>query len=381
MSFFGTIFAIMQNTLIFKNIGVRTMERIAKLLSILQEHNLDGMLLVKDANLRYLSGFTGSESYAVISKKGRAFITDYRYTEQAEQECPGFEIIKWRSPNCDLPEAIKSVCDRFDIKRLGFEKDCVSFSLYERLKNGLNDVDLVGTTGLIENLRSVKEKAEIEFIKKAAEITDKAFEEILNFIKPGVTEKDIERELAYLIRKKGADDIGFPIIVASGENSSKPHAIPSNRPVRVGDLITIDVGSMYNGYKSDMTRTVVLGKASDKQIKIYNAVKKSQEAAISIIKAGVEGKLVDKLSKDVLKEEGMEGIFEYGLGHGVGLEIHEEPSMSSRSLSTLEEGSVVTVEPGIYLPGWGGVRIEDTVVVTIDGCEIITRSPKQLIEI
>lgn len=357
------------------------MDRIEKLLNILQDQNLDGILLIKDANLRYLSGFTGSESYIVISKKGKVFITDSRYTEQAEQECPGFEIIKWRLPNPDLPETIKSVCDRFDIKKLGFEKDCVSFSLYEKLRNGLGDVELVGTTRLVEKLRSVKDKDEIERIKKAAEITDKAFDEVLNFIKPGVTERDIERELAYFIRKIGADDIGFPIIVASGENSSKPHAVPSNRPVKVGDFITVDVGSMYNGYRSDMTRTVVLGKASEEQIKIYNAVKKSQEASINIIKAGVKCKLVDKLARDVLKEEGIEGIFEYGLGHGVGLEIHEEPSMSPRSLSTLDEGSVVTVEPGIYLPGWGGVRIEDTVVVTKDGCEIITKSPKQLIVI
>jgi len=357
------------------------MDRIKKLLNILDEQNLDGILLIKDANLRYLSGFTGSESYIVISTKGKVFITDSRYIEQAVQECHGFEVIKWRTPNRDLPETIKYVCGRLDIKRLGFEKDCVSFSLYEELRDVLGDVELIGTKGLVEKLRSIKDKNEIECIKKAAEITDRAFDEILNFIKPGVTERDIERELAYFIRKIGADDIGFPIIVASGENSSKPHAVPSNRPVKVGDFITIDVGSMYKGYRSDMTRTVVVGKASERQIKIYNAVKKSQEAAINIIKAGVECKLVDKLARDILKEEEIEGIFEYGLGHGVGLEIHEEPSMSPRSLSTLEEGSVVTVEPGIYLPGWGGVRIEDTVVVTREGCQIITRSPKQLIVI
>ncbi|MCR4431751.1 MAG: Xaa-Pro peptidase family protein [Tepidanaerobacteraceae bacterium] len=355
------------------------MERIEKLLDVMEKENLDGMLLVKDANLRYLSGFTGSESYAVISKKGRAFITDSRYTEQAEQECPGFEVIKWRSPNPDLPETIKSVCDKFVIKRLGFEKNCVSVDLYEKLKNGLGDVELVGTIGLVEKVRSVKDSEEIECIKKAAEITDEAFDEILKYIKPGVTERDIERELAYVIRKKGAEDIGFSIIVASGKNSSKPHAVPSNKPVEEGDFITIDVGSMYNGYRSDMTRTVVLGKASEKQISIYNIVKKSQEESIKIIKAGVECKTVDKLARDIIIEAGIKEVFEYGLGHGVGLEIHEEPSMSAKSTSTLEEGNVVTVEPGIYIPGWGGVRIEDTVAVTKDGCEIITKSPKHLI--
>lgn len=357
------------------------MQRLEKLIDRMEQEDLDGLLLVKDANIRYISGFTGSESYVVISKNGNVFITDSRYTEQAEQECKGFEIVKWKSPNLDLPEAIKMVCGKYNIKKLGFEKNFISVDLYERLTSALGDIKLIGTAGTVEDIRQVKDKEEIEYIKRAAEITDRAFAEILEYIKQGVTEKDIERELSYLIKKNGADDIGFPLIIASGKNGSKPHAVPSDKPVEVGDFVTMDIGSLYKGYRSDMTRTVVVGKADERQKYIYDIVKRSQEEAVKTVKSGVECARVDRVARDVIEHEGIKEIFEYGIGHGVGLEIHEGPSMSSTSSSVLQAGNIVTVEPGIYIPGWGGVRIEDTVAVTRDGCEILTKSPKQLIAV
>lgn len=355
------------------------MKRVDKLMDVLKEQELDGLFIVKDANIRYLSGFTGSESYMVISQECRAFITDSRYTEQAERECRDFEIIKWRSPNPDLPETIKSVCSKYNIKRLGFEKNCVKVDLYERLKEALGDIEFTGTLGLVEGIRRIKDQSEIECIKKAAQISDDAFNEILNYIRPGVSERDIERELSYLIRKKGADDIGFPIIAASGGNSSMPHAVPSDKLVECGEFITMDFGSLYKGYRSDMTRTIVVGSASEKQRYIYNVVKESLRKSTETVKAGVDCKIPDRAAREVILKEGIKEIFEYGVGHGVGLEIHEDPFMSPKCPLILEAGNVVTVEPGIYIPGWGGVRIEDSVVVTQDGCEIITKSPKELI--
>lgn len=355
------------------------MKRVDNLLSVLKEQGLNGMFIIKDANIRYLSGFTGSDSFMVISQECKVFITDSRYTEQAEKECPGFEVVKWRSPNPDLPETLKSICSRFGIRRLGFEKNCVNVDLYERLKAGLGDVEFTGTLGLAERIRRVKDSGEIECIKKAADIADEAFHEILKYIRPGVSERDIERELAYLIRKNGADDIGFPIIAASGNNSSMPHAVPSDKLVEYGDFITLDFGSMYKGYKSDMTRTIAVGKTNEEQRRIYEIVKSSLEESKKTVKAGVDGKTPDRRAREVIIAEGVKEIFEYGVGHGVGLEIHEDPFMSPKCPLTLETGNVVTVEPGIYIPGWGGVRIEDTVVVTEDGCDVITKSPRELI--
>ncbi len=357
------------------------MNRLEKLGKRIKVEDLDGIFLIKDSNIRYITGFTGSDSYAVISEISRGFITDSRYTEQAESECKGFEVIRWRSPAPGLIETIQSTCNRYGIKRLGFEKDWVTFDLYEKLSNGLNGIVLVPTLGLVEGIRYIKDESEIECIRKAARIADEAFEEILEFIKPGVTEKDIERELQYTIKKKGAEDIGFPTIVASGRRSSLPHAIPSDRKIEKGDFITLDFGAMYKGYRSDMTRTVVVGEADGKQKEIYDIVKAAQAEGEKAIKAGVSGRVPDDCARGYIKAAGYGDFFGHGLGHGVGLDIHEEPFMSSSCEKTLAEGNVITVEPGIYLPDWGGVRIEDTVLVKADGIEILTKSSKELIEL
>jgi Xaa-Pro aminopeptidase len=355
------------------------MKRIKQLEKILKENGLDGLLIVNDANIRYLTGFTSSESFAVLSPGGRAFITDSRYTEQAEREVVNFEIVKWRSPNAGLHETIKAISDRFGIKKLGFEKKYVTMEMYEKLENMLVGIELIGTAGLVEQVRRIKDDQEIEYMRKAACFADKAFTEILNYVKVGITEKDLERELQYITKIMGADDIGFPAIIASGKNSSMPHAVPSEKLIEDGDFITFDMGALYKGYRSDMTRTIVVGHATDRQREVYELVKSSQEESLKMIKSGVDGKIPHLKAREVMEKTGIEGIFEYGVGHGVGLDIHEDPFMSPRCELTLEEGNVVTIEPGIYIPGWGGIRIEDTVVVTNDGCEILTLSPKELI--
>lgn len=352
------------------------MKRVKDLEKILHESNLDGLLVIKETNVRYLTGFTGSESYALVSTNGRAFLTDSRYTEQAESECVDFEIVKW-SPS--LPETVNSISNKFGIKRLGYEKSCMTVALYEKLKESLKGVELVGTTGLVERIRRIKDEKEIEFIKIAAHFADEAFSEILNYVKIGVTEKDIERELQYITKKKGADDIGFPAIIASGKHSSMPHAIPSDKVIEDGDFITFDMGALFKGYRSDMTRTIVVGHASDRQREVYELVKLSQELSTKTIKAGVSGKLPHATAREVMEKTGISGIFEYGVGHGVGLDIHEDPFMGPKCELTLEAGNIVTVEPGIYISGWGGVRIEDTVVVKVGGYEVVTLSPKELI--
>lgn len=355
------------------------MKRVEQLTERLKTENLDGILLIKDSNIRYISGFTGSDSYLIVGVRGNAFITDSRYTEQAEAECAGFEIVRWRSPAPGLQETIQSVCNRLEIKRLGFEKERVTYDLYEKLSKGLDGVELAATTGLVEGIRYVKDQSEVECIRKAAHIADEAFNEILEYIRPGVSEKDVERELQYAIKKKGADDIGFPIIVASGKRSSLPHAIPSDKLIENGNFVTLDFGAMYKGYRSDMTRTIVVGQVDEKQKEIYGIVKAAQEAGEDAIKAGVSGKAPDDAARGYITDAGYGANFGHGLGHGVGLDIHEEPFMSPSCERILAEGNVITVEPGIYLPNWGGVRIEDTVLVMADGIEILTKSPKELI--
>lgn len=355
------------------------MERIQNIERKLQEQHLDGLFMTRDTNIRYMTGFTGSESFAVISPNGRAFITDSRYTEWAEKECVDFEIVKYRSPYPNLPETLKILAERYGIKRLGFEKGYVTVDMYEDLRNSMEGIEFVGTSGLVESLRRIKDEQEIQWIKTAAHFADEAFTEILNYVKIGVTEKDIERELQYITKQQRADDIAFPSIVASGKNSSMPHAIPSDRLIEDGDFITFDMGAMYKGYRSDMTRTIIVGHASERQKQVYDIVQSALDRATKTIKSGVAGKILHISATDVIEKSGSAGVFGHGIGHGIGLDIHEDPIMNAACEYILETGNVITVEPGIYIPDWGGVRIEDSVVVTDEGCEIITLSSKKLI--
>jgi Xaa-Pro aminopeptidase len=355
------------------------MDNYKKVQEILQKQSIDAVLISNGNNMRYISGFAGATGYVYISDKRHAVITDFRYTIQAEMEAEGYEVIT--IGNGGYEEAINDILRSDRVDRLGFEAEEMLFANYHRLKEKLDVKEMVPLGHEITRLRRIKTPKELEFIKKAEAIGDQVFTEILSFIKPGMTELEIAARIEYLLKVNGAEGISFNAIVASGINSSMPHAVPSHKKIEVGDFLTMDFGCIYEGYCSDMTRTVVIGKASDKQKEVYDTVLKAQLAAIDFLKAGYKGKEVDKVARDIIYQAGYEGCFGHGLGHSVGLHIHENPRLSPLEEEEILAGMTETVEPGIYIKGFGGVRIEDLVVVTEDGIENFTQSDKKLIEL
>lgn len=346
---------------------------------ILEKLSIDAVLISNGNNMRYVSGFAGETGYVYISKKRHAVITDFRYTIQAETEAEGYEVIT--IGNGGYEEAINDVISTDGVNRLGFEAEDMLFSNYNKLKEKLKVKELVAIGSEITSMRRIKTPRELEMIKQAEAIGDQVFTEILTFIKPGMTELELAARIEYLLKLKGGQGLSFNAIVASGINSSMPHAVPSNKKIEKGDFLTMDFGCVYEGYCSDMTRTVVIGKATDKQKEIYNLVLKAQQAALDFLKAGYQGKEVDKVARDIIYGAGYEGCFGHGLGHSVGLHIHENPRLSMLEEDIILAGMTETVEPGIYIKGFGGVRIEDLVVVTEDGIENFTHSDKSLIEL
>lgn len=355
------------------------MNNYKKVQDLLQDLSIDAVLISNGNNMRYISGFAGETGYVYISKGRHAVITDFRYTIQAEIEAPEYEVIT--IDNLGYTKAINDILVSEGIKTLGFESEDMLYSDYLQLKEKLNMRDFVPIKDEITRLRRIKSPKELDYIRKAEAIGDDVFTEILSYIKPGMTELQIAARIEYLLKTNGAQKTSFPAIVASGINSSMPHAVPSDKKVEVGDFLTMDFGCEYKGYCSDMTRTIVIGKASDKQKKIYQTVLDAQLAALDFIKAGVTGKAVDKVARDIIYGAGYEGCFGHGLGHSVGLYIHEGPRLSQSDESILEVGMTETVEPGIYIKSFGGVRIEDLVIVTETGCENLTHSDKHLIEL
>lgn len=355
------------------------MNNYKKVREIIIKLNIDGILISNGKNMRYISGFTGETGYVYISKERHAVITDFRYTFQAEKEAKGYEIITIGDGGYE--QAINDILEADKINILGFEAKDMLYDNYMNLKKKLNVEELFAVGDDITRLRRIKTPKELEYIKQAQAIGDKTFSEILNFIKSGMTELEIAARIEYLLKTNGAEGLSFDAIVASGINSSMPHAEPSRKKIEEGDFITMDFGCVYNGYCSDMTRTIVMGKASQKQKDIYNTVLEAQEAALEHIRPGIAGKEVDKVARDIINNAGYEGSFGHGLGHSLGLFIHEEPRLSPSEDELLEVGMVETVEPGIYIRDFGGVRIEDLVVVTEDGYENFTSSEKNLIEL
>jgi Xaa-Pro aminopeptidase len=339
---------------------------------------LDGVFVYSGENRRYLSGFTGSTGYVVIGKSIAEFITDFRYKEQSSIQCKGFEIVIQSN---DLMEKLAEALRKDGIKRLGIEDDFMTVGFSEDLKRAMPGIELVPARSIFAKLRVKKDASEIENIRKAAAIADEAFEHILGFIKPGMKETEVALELEYTMKKKGASKNSFDSIVASGIRSSLPHGIASEKIIENGEFLTLDFGCVYNGYCSDMTRTVFIGKATEKHRKIYDLVLRAQIAAFNGIKPGVSGKAVDKIARDIITAEGYGEYFGHGLGHGVGLAVHEDPRLSVLGENILEAGMIVTDEPGIYIPDFGGVRIEDLVLVTENGAESLSKSPKELIEL
>ncbi len=351
-------------------------------MKLLDEKKIDALLITDPYNMRHLSGFRGGEGALYISRTQQVLITDSRYTEQASKES-SFTVVEENSGH-KRAQILRECMEKEGKEHgfsMGYEDESMLCAQFDRLKAELNVTYWVPMGGSVDELRRIKTEEELEYIARAEDIGDQAFAAVLKILKPGMTELQVAAELEYEMKKAGAEGTSFSTIVASGLNSSMPHAIPGNKKLEEGDFITMDFGCMVNGYCSDMTRTVVLGKASEKQKEIYQVVLKAQLAALDAIRAGVTGKSVDKVARDIIADAGYGDCFGHGLGHSVGLFIHESPRLSPNDDTVLQEGMTETVEPGIYVPGFGGVRIEDTVVVTRDGYRNLASSPKELIEI
>jgi Xaa-Pro aminopeptidase len=351
------------------------MERLDSVRKSLDENGLDGLLITSPVNRRYVTGFTGTAGAAVITEDDARFITDFRYTEQAAEQARGFQVVEHKQL---IEQELKDQLVEMNVKRLGFEKDHISYSKYENYHKQL-EVELVPVSGIIERLRLFKDKHELDIMKKAAKIADDAFEHIQSMIKPGVKEIDISHELEFFMRKQGAVSSSFDIIVASGLRSAMPHGVASEKEIQSGELVTMDFGALFQGYCSDITRTVAVGEINEELKKIYEIVLEAQKKGVNGLRPGITGKQADDLTRDYIKEQGYGDYFGHSTGHGLGMEVHEGPSLSFRSEQTLEPGMVVTVEPGIYVPDVGGCRIEDDVVITETGNERLTFSSKELI--
>ncbi|WP_445612684.1 M24 family metallopeptidase [Geobacillus sp. YF-1] len=351
------------------------MEKLEKLRKLLQEHGIDGLLVTNGYNRRYLTGFTGTAGVALVSCDGAVLITDFRYVEQATKQADGFEVVEHSGP---IVKEIAHQVKRLGINRLGFEQEDVTYAAHQTYQEAIG-AELVPTSSLVEKLRLIKSEAEIKIVKEAAAIADAAFAHILSFIRPGVTEIEVANELEFFMRKQGASSSSFDTIVASGYRSALPHGVASEKTIERGELVTLDFGAYYKGYCSDLTRTVAVGDISAELRTIYEVVLEAQRRGMAGLKAGITGKEADALTRDYIREKGYGDYFGHSTGHGIGLEIHEGPTLSFRSDAVLEPGMIVTVEPGIYIPGLGGVRIEDDTVITADGNEALTHSPKELI--
>ncbi|HZG60474.1 MAG TPA: Xaa-Pro peptidase family protein [Anoxybacillus sp.] len=351
------------------------MEKLEKLRSCFAELGIDGMLITNSYNRRYMTGFTGTAGVALVGQTKAVFITDFRYVEQAAKQVQGYEIIQHTGLIID--EVAKQAA-ALGIKKLGFEQDDLSYATFKAYEKAV-DAKLIPVSGVVEKLRLIKSDSEIKILKEAAEIADAAFKHILDFIRPGIKEIDVANELEFFMRKNGATSSSFDIIVASGYRSALPHGVATDKVIEKGEFVTLDFGAYYKGYCSDITRTIAVGEVSDELKKIYEIVLEAQLRGMAGIKPGMTGREADALTRDYITEQGYGEYFGHSTGHGLGMEVHEGPALSVRSDTVLEPGMVVTVEPGIYIAGLGGVRIEDDTVVTKDGNQSLTHSPKDLI--
>jgi Xaa-Pro aminopeptidase len=351
------------------------MEKLEKLRSSFEKLNIDGLVVASNFNRRYISNFTGSSGVVLISSDRALFITDFRYVEQATNQCEGFEIVQHSGA---IIEEVAVQAKKLGIKKLGFEQDHLTFASYRSYENVIEG-ELIPVSGVIEKLRLIKTSSEIKILKEAADIADAAYKHILDFIRPGKTELEVSNELEFFMRKAGATSSSFDIIVASGYRGALPHGVASDKIIENGDLVTLDFGAYYKGFISDITRTVAVGEPSAKLKEIYDVVLEAQLRGMAGIKPGMTGREADALTRDYITEKGYGEYFGHSTGHGIGLEVHEGPALSSKSDIILETGMLVTVEPGIYIPGLGGVRIEDDTLITETGNETLTHSTKELI--
>lgn len=342
---------------------------IVNLRQILKRKKLNAIFISNRANVSYLSGFKGDGSFLLIDKDKRPlFITDFRYLEQAKNEVKGFEILCFKQP---VIKKIPQVIRRYGLKKIGFESAHLSYKDTSML-NAKTKYKLIPTDGLIAKLRIKKTEAEIKIIRKSARIAAKALKKTINYIRAGMSELEIAGHLEWCIRKMGAERGAFPTMVTSGANSSMPHAISSGKRIRRQEPIMIDCGCVFGGYNSDLTRTIFLGRINAQFKCMYNTIKEAQRKAISIIRPGVKISTVDKIARDHIRKKGYGKYFGHATGHGIGLEVHEAPTISDKNTKVLKTGMVFTIEPGIYIPGLGGVRIEDMVLVTNKSHKVLT---------
>jgi Xaa-Pro aminopeptidase len=351
--------------------------RRARLVERLSELGLDALFVTRLPNVRYLTGFTGSNAQALVGTQATLFFTDGRYDEQSRHEVPDAERVIHAGA---LPPVAEEAGARA-MTRIGFESEGVTHGFWERLRRALEGFELVPVGVEVERLRRVKDAEEVRAIARAQEAADAAFDAVVlgGGLREGIVERELALDLEIAMRRAGADDRAFDTIVAFGEHAAEPHHHPSDRPLARGDVVKLDFGALVDGYHSDMTRTVAFGEPVARLREVRDLVAASQEAGIAAVRAGVSAAEVDLAARRVIEDAGLGKEFPHGLGHGVGLEIHEAPRLRWDVEDDLSEGSVVTVEPGVYIPGLGGVRIEDMVEVTADGCRQIPRSTKELV--
>jgi Xaa-Pro aminopeptidase/Xaa-Pro dipeptidase len=347
------------------------------------------VLIFSDINIRYLSNFSGHAATILITNNINYLITDYRYFEQAKEQAgheqKHFKVICRDRANQSLTALIVELLNQENSQTLFFESEHINVAQWQDMVKQIEQLSQVKSTlpltGTVEKHRMIKSAVEIANIKQAANIGDQALANILPLIKAGITERELANELDNQMAKLGSEELSFATILGFGERSALPHGIPSNRALKQGDLILIDFGAVVNGYRSDMTRTFVFGKADAKQQHIYQLVKNAQQSAIDALTEGVSGDYLYQQSANILLNSDYKNYAGEGLGHGVGLQLHEQPFLGPGCKTTIEQGCVITIEPGIYIPDWGGVRIEDDVVLTEHGLEILTQAPKALIEL
>ena len=353
--------------------------------SALEAENLDAVLLTGEANRFYASGFftPGGDATALVTRKDAFFFTDARYTEAAGRRLEDCQLREVK-PGRKLMDQLKELVFLKGVRRLGFEDAAMTVQSFRRMEKALSEegrpaCELVPASEAVLKLRQIKDREELQAMEAAQGIAERALEDILREIRPGVTEKEIAARLQYLMLHYGASDMSFDPIVVSGVNGSLPHGVPSEKEIQAGEFVTMDFGCIYKGYCSDMTRTVAVGAVTEEMERVYRTVLAAQEAGIAAARAGVSGKAVDAAARAVIQEAGYGDYFTHSFGHGVGVEIHEAPNASSGNEEPLPAGAVISAEPGIYLPGKLGVRIEDVIQITPEGCRNLTKAPKELL--
>ncbi len=341
----------------------------------MEAHSLDGILFTSLENIRYFCGFTGSDGALVLGANDSFFLTDSRYWTQADGEVRGSKIVHYKKKI----EEIASLLLELGCRNVGFESAAVTVSFHRALIDKLgNQVKLLPLEQELKNLRAIKGPEELALIQKAIDIGSESFQHAMGIAKEGVVEREIALEMEFFMKRSGAEVIGFDIIVASGRRSALPHGKASEKQIEKGDLILFDYGTRFQGYHSDETCTVACGHPSSEQRKIYQIVKDAHDKAILAVRPGITFSEVDAVARDYIRNCGYGDYFGHGLGHGVGYAVHEDPAVNAENKGLVEEGMIFTIEPGIYIPDWGGVRIEDMVRVTSNGAEILTKVPKEL---